>query len=457
MKSFFRFINYPRYINWLILASMAFVIFNIGWYKKEQKVIYWDVLEYYGYLPATFIYHDLSLDFVKTDRSYYLDKFWPIAAPNGGHVIKMTMGMAVLYSPFFLIGHIAAGLTGFEQTGFTMPYKLTIQLSALFYLAIGLYYLRKLLQRYFSNAATALTLTGILVGTNLYYYSSVEAPMSHAYTFSLFAIFITLVIKWFDNPNVRNSILLGLLSGLIVLIRPSNIVILLVFAFWGITQRQHISERFFLLLSRWRLVLLMAICFWVVWVAQLLYWHYNTNEWFFYSYTSQKFFFDDPMIMKCLFSYRKGWLLYTPVMFFALLGFIALYKQQREFFYPILIFTVVNFYVISCWWIWWYGGCFGMRPLIESYALLAFPMAAGLDWILKSRLSIRLTGIGVFLLLTAHGCFENGQYYYVAIHYDSMTKKAYWENFGKLHPTGPYWDMLSSPDFDKAMKGDRNQ
>ena len=148
-------ISLPRIVNWLVILSLIWVNFNTNLYKRDGKVIMNDVVEYYTYLPALFVYHDITLKFTEKNPGYYGDKFWPIPAPNGGHVTKMSMGMAMLYSPFFFAAHITAKLTGLEANGFSPIYKLALQMSCLFYRAIGLYFLRRLLQRYFNDVVTS--------------------------------------------------------------------------------------------------------------------------------------------------------------------------------------------------------------------------------------------------------------------------------------------------------------
>ena len=54
----------------LIVVITSFIIFysifNIGYYKKENGVIAWDVILYYAYLPISFIYNEIFLDSVDT-------------------------------------------------------------------------------------------------------------------------------------------------------------------------------------------------------------------------------------------------------------------------------------------------------------------------------------------------------------------------------------------------------
>ena len=76
----------------------------------------------------------------------------------------------------------------------------------------------------------------------------------------------------------------------------------------------------------------------LVWIPQLLYWKTVTGNYLFYSYADEGFFFLNPQILKGLFSYRNGWLIYSPVMFFALLGIPFLYRYAKDFFLPVMLF-----------------------------------------------------------------------------------------------------------------------
>ncbi|HNU47732.1 MAG TPA: hypothetical protein PKM40_02800, partial [Bacteroidia bacterium] len=46
----------------IFIAFCVFAFNNKKWQKEE--VLCYDSMIYYTYLPATFIYHDLSLDFI---------------------------------------------------------------------------------------------------------------------------------------------------------------------------------------------------------------------------------------------------------------------------------------------------------------------------------------------------------------------------------------------------------
>ena len=106
---------------------------------------------YYSYLPATFIYKNFSYNNLKNLPADYIKDLWPIKTDKGYYALKMTMGMAILYSPFFFIAHSLAKPLGYKRDGFTLPYRFAIAMGCVFYLAIGLYFLSRVLERYFSQ------------------------------------------------------------------------------------------------------------------------------------------------------------------------------------------------------------------------------------------------------------------------------------------------------------------
>ena len=107
--------------------------------KEKSLVINNDVVSYYAYLPAFFIHDDIKLNFTENSKIDYHAKcqFWPEKSPNGGKVIKTTMGMSFMYSPFFLAGHIYANNSQYKADGFSKPYEFFLVFSCLFYLIIG--------------------------------------------------------------------------------------------------------------------------------------------------------------------------------------------------------------------------------------------------------------------------------------------------------------------------------
>lgn len=443
------------------ISKIAIILILIctTWFQFSSKkwrwdaVIVWDAISYYAYLPATFIYNDLSLEFAEDDPETFSHRFWPSKSPTGRNVIKTSMGLAFLYSPFFAMAHLAASPLGYPSDGFSPPYQFFISIGALFYLLLGLIFLRKLLLRFFDEKTTAITLTMTVLGTNLGYYAAMEPAMSHTYGFAFYAIFLYLLDGWLAKPSTQRTILLGLTCGLLALMRPTNVLVGLFFIFWGVASLADIKQRLSLLLSRWKILFFMAFLAILVWVPQMVYWKIQTGQFFFNSYGDEGFFFLSPRILEGLFSFRKGLFVYTPLMFVTLAGFFVIGRYVRGGLAAIAVHASIHIYVIFSWWAWWYGGGYGSRAMIEVYAFIALPLAALIQWMWSRKTYAKTLFLSLLLLLLVHSIFQTFQYYYGAIHWDSMTRESYIKAFGRLRSFPGLEDYWRAPDYDLARKG----
>ena len=440
----------------IILVSVFTIVLNFNHKKWEDNkaVIQWDVKSYYAYLPATFIYNDLSLDFIEQDEEKFEKLIWPIETPLKKKAIVTTMGLSLLYSPFFALAHAFALSSDHLSDGYSLPYRFALTFSSLFYLIIGLFFLRKVLKEFFSEKITAVVISTIALGTNLLYYFSYEAAMPHSYNFTLISIFLFCTIKFYKKPNLNKIFLIGLLSGLITLIRPTNIIVLFLFFLWNVSSFKDLKNRTIWFLNSSKLILVMILAFTIIWVPQFIYWYWVSGEIFYFTYgeSGGKFFFLNPQIKNILISYKKGWFIYTPIMFIAFVGIFTLIKTKKGLFFPVFLFTILNIYILSSWWCWWFGGSFGLRAFIDSYAIMAIPLASFICWFNSSLLKELFSYSLIFLLIIFNN-FQIQQYNNSAIHYWWMNKEAYWETFLKLHPTDRYWKVITKPDYRKAKNG----
>ncbi len=440
----------------VVILCCLFIDLHFKNWKKSERVIEYDIHWYYFYLPATFIYDDLELN--QSDYQFWdgYSLFWPHKTPEGKHINKTSMGLSMLYAPFFFTAHGLAKVCGYEPNGCSEPYKILLLLSTIFYLFIGLIYMRKILRHYaFSELVIAITLALIGLGTNLLCYSSQSAPMPHAYNFCLFALFFYFTVKWHESPLFKHTIILGLLAGLISLIRPSNIILLLFFALYGVTNFESLKQRFRLFLNKTPLLLLLAALAVLVWVPQFLYWHKITGHYIYYSYTNERFFFNDPKIIDGLFSFRKGWLIYTPVMAFALIGIFFMKEEMKKMRPALIVFMIINIYIIFSWWCWWYGGTFGQRSLIESYALLSVPLAAFVQYLLKKKRSYQVGFAVMAAFLIWLNIFQTFQFENKSLHHDGMNAKLYFKQFGKMDRVEGFDSYVDWPNYEEAGKGNR--
>lgn len=441
----------------IITLITFFLCIKIEAFKDYRwgKPISSDVIFYYEYLPATFIYKDLSLKFSDTASKEVREHIWYVPLEDGSRVIKTTMGVAFFLAPGFFIAHELAPSLGYEANGFTLPYQLSILFTSVFYSVLSMLILTKTLRRYFVDWVVSLVLLTLVLGTNLFIYITTEPGMSHVYSFFLFCCFIELTVSWYEKRTTGKTILLGLTFGLIALVRPTNILIGVFFLFYHVTSVDDLKQRFKHLVTNYFSILIMAIAAIACWIPQMLYWKQITGDYLYFSYSpGERFYFDRPQIIRGLFSYRKGWLLYTPVMAMAIAGIYYLWKKYKTFFWPLAIFLPLNIYIIFSWWCWWYGGSFGQRPMIDSYPLFAFPMAALIYQFRNSwKPAVIVVILGGFIYFNQ---FQSAQYRSGAIHWDAMSKEAYWKGFGKVKQTENLHELLEPIDYEAALKGNYN-
>lgn len=422
----------------------------------KRGVIKYDVNMYYAYLSAGIIEKDLKLDFMSEPGFDNKFRYWNTRAENGNRIIITSMGLAFMYAPFFLVAHLLAHLFGMPTDGYGSIYQFFLVFGGLFYAIAGLLVLRKLLLRIFGPVTTSVTLVLVAIGTNLYYYSTYEAAMPHVYNFFLVTVFLWQVIRWYRDPGWKNALLVGGLLGLISLIRPTNILVVFILLLWDVKQWDELWKRIRFFLERYYLVLLMLAAFLLVWAPQMLYWKMITGKFLYFSYgvAGASFYFKNPQVMGSLFSFIKGWYVYTPVMLFATIGIIFLRKRHRTSFMAVLVLFITMVYVQSSWWSWWFGGGYGLRAYIDVYAVMAFPLAVLVEKMVELKTPWkRVATYTVTIFLVYLSWHQTYQYHRGMIHFCGMTKESYKLNFLKFKSAPGYWQAVQMPDHQLARQG----
>tara|TARA_R110002050_G_scaffold221441_1_gene357320 strand:+ start:119035 stop:120369 length:1335 start_codon:yes stop_codon:yes gene_type:complete len=442
-------------MSWVIALVLVLTVFNQSKWKGRD-VLKHDMYVYYSYLPATFIYHDLSFQFANDLPPDDKRQIWTLGAPNGGRVQKMTMGMAMMYAPAFGLAHLTAKMMGFPADGYSWIYHFFMAMSGVAFAIGALFIQRKLLLRFFDDKVVALALLGVALATNFYYYSTTEAPMSHVHNFFLISLFVWQSVKWLTSFRWLNALFMGLSLGLIILIRPVNVIVVLIPMLYGVRSFAEFVLRIGDVFKRYYQVMLMIGLIALVVSPQLLYWHANTGDWVYYSYNDEGFFFNDPRIWEGLFSFRKGWIIYAPIMSFSMLGLAVLWTRMEasKFKLAILVYFVLNLYIVFSWWCWWYGGSFGARPLVDATAIMSIPLAAFIS-IFQKKKFLKYGMTFMVVALVGLNLFQTMQYRRGIVHWDSMTKETYFLIFGNPNYPVGYAESIKTPDYDAAKKGDR--
>lgn len=382
---------------WLaIVAAQFLMVFAVHDFRDETRhLLSWDAYGYYLYLPGAFIFHDLTaFQFVENQHVAHFISGTPYQIRklgDGRRAPSYTMGLAVLWLPFFLVAHFLAGLLGFPTDGLTLPYQLAIAAASVVWCAVGFAFLRKTLRHFFSEMATGWTLASLFFSTNLFYFFTLHPGLTHGYLFAAFAVLLWLTVRWHEKPTLRIALALGATLGLMVLIRPAAGLAGLLPVFYSANE-----------VSKWRLVLLyrnqilaaLAVAGAVIF-PQLLVWKMSSGHWFFNAYAAAGWGFDwrHPDWLHKIFGYEKGWLVYSPVLVLALVGYFFLKQKAAKWLPASLLFLGLNSYVVFCYNQWPFDSSFGFRGLVECYPVLALPMAAFFEKMRQNRLAFSLVGL----------------------------------------------------------------
>ena len=422
-----------RFLILCFFVMSAFVVVERNWIKTLYP-IQMDANGYYIYLPAIFIYNDLGkLDFVNKFPKQFDRKYFLYPSQNGGYLTKYSPGIAILELPFFAVAHVLAPVFGSDQSGYSPPYRLAVALSTIFYTFTGLWLLSKVLLKYFENSIVFTVVALLFFGTNLLFYTVLSAGISHNYVFCALSFSLLFGEKWLVKRRWQDFTLACAGIGLSTLIRPTEALsgLILIGFLWSKWWKRGISIGE--VLSDWKSILGGLAGFLFTLAPLFFYWKIATGNWIAYTYEEEGFYFDRPMtIWYGLFGFRKGLFIYTPLMLSCVIGIYYLLKDKRlnhissamAWYFPINIFIVLS------WYCWWYGGCFGMRALIPTFALLAFPLAALLQHFKEKRIIYRtILGFSVFCI--GLNIFQSYQYQQQILHMDAMTWPAYKYIFGK--------------------------
>ncbi|MEI8137334.1 MAG: hypothetical protein WCH21_08425 [Bacteroidota bacterium] len=450
--------------------SFFFVdLFKIWDAHKSQHNFRWDIFNYYCYLPYKFCNNN-SFEFVNDsfDANEFSGSGFIPRYPDGKLIPKATYGMSVMYAPFFVLAYKIAYNQGSPLTGFSEPFATCVHWGSVFYVIFGLFFLRKFLLNFFNEWVTTITLSITFFGTMLFVYTYNLSEMSHGYLFFLFSVFLYLIPKWHAQQKFIYTVLIGISIGLISLIRPTEIIVFVFFVFWNVRTLPELKEKFRFFLKNYLHIIIIGVIGVLLWIPQFIFWKNQTGNYFFFSYPGERFFWNDPQIINILFSYRKGWVTYTPVIITAFIGFFFIKKDFPLSKWVLISVTCLFVYVLSCWWDWFFGGCFGARGFCQHIAFLSIPIAFFIQFVFytsKKYIFKPIISLLTIVFLASCICLNLAQsYQYVNrhIHPTGMSKETYWYIFGKFYydqeDDYKFWGTIKAPDYDKLKSGeDREQ
>lgn len=428
---------------------MAFVFALVVIYRCLHigpNELSWDVFGYYIHLPATFVHGDPMLHDIGWLRELLGQRpevsgtlYQVTQAPDGSPMYFFLMGMSLLYMPFFLIGHAIAWITGQPMDGFGQPYQVVMALGALFYTWVGLVHLRRILLSFFGDHLSAWLIILVTIGTNWFHFMTVKNLETANFLFMLMAVLVWNTIEWHRTERFRNIAWVAASLALITLVKPSEVLATFIPILWGVHDRSSWSAKWAKIVRLREQVFKAIGLGMLLMLPQMLYWWAMTGAPIYDSYKNPGVGLDlwRPHVADTLFSFKKGWLLYTPIMGFALVGFVALRKRRPDLFPLILGWFLVAFWIICSWSEWWYGASYSIRPMITTYVLLAIPLGYCMLAIMTLAGPLRTLLVTAQVVLLGLNLFQTWQHHNGILDPYRTTKAYYLAIFGRTSvPSG---------------------
>ena len=418
----------------IIATLFYFRPLNSPWFR----IIAGDGLGYYSYLPARYIYHDSNYDFKWFNKAYHDNYEGGFANPEDNFIVqyqdkrinKYYPGLSVLWTPFFAVAHISAKLVGYKADGYSLPYQLAIAFASLCYLFLGLFYLRKLLQKIFNNELVS-TIIPIIIfyGTHLFYYTLFLNALTHVYSFTFITAFIYYTYSCLNEADKRNTnMLYSILCFLILInIRPLNgLIILIIPALMPSTF--SIKELKFTFHKK-QLISLFAILLIILNTFIILY--TQTGSVMPYTYVNERFYFNHPKLYDVLFSYHAGLFIYVPLAVISLFGIMYLKNRMQKILFPAILLLLL--YLYSSWWYW----PITTRAFVDFYPIMAIMLAAVMHKAIQHQ-KLKTSFIVLLFVLTGYHQLKSMQLHNGILDENYTHRDLFWRNFFKIHQSNLY-------------------
>jgi hypothetical protein len=342
-----------------------------------------DGIMYYVYVRS--FMKDFDVDLTDEYTHYGLisrsDLGWP--TKTGLRRSIFSVGPAVLWSPFFLlgegVGRVAGGLGAeVDLSGYGAVHRNAVALGSLLYGFAAVLLIHDLLRRHFSESTALLAALLSWLATFLHWYMVQQPTMSHAPS----AFAAALVVWLWDRDRGRRGawgyFLLGLALGLAMCVRWQSGVLLLLPGLELLGRAWRAPVEFRALAGLGGLLALGTV---IGAFPQMAVWKAIYDEWVLrYPPHGADFVrLSHPWVLETLFSSRHGLLSWTPVFWLGFLGFVPLLRRRAALALPLLLPLAIMTYVNMCSGDWWAGAAFSNRRFDSLLAVLALGFAASID------------------------------------------------------------------------------
>ncbi len=360
-----------------------------------------DEIEYFSYLHS--LVFDRDLNFLN-EYTYFLDRFPdkyacpPGSGPPDCKKFKETfidtitptglrpnfgpIGTAILWAPFYLVGHVVAlvahgaGLP-VATDGYSKPYLWAITFGSACYALVGLLLSYGLCRALVGQLAAFWATLSIWLGTPVIFYSHLAPGYSHAASLFAVALFLFLWARWRDGLTVPRAIGLGVVGGLIAMIREQDALFLatpVVYAAFGVLTalRAGLWRSALATIGRVAIIGVAAV---VTYLPQLLTYRILNGTPRPNKDVSDKLNIVAPYFWQVLTDPAHALPYWSPIVLVALVGMLALIRRNPRLGLALLVGFLLTWYINGAITTWTTAGSFGARRFLNCTPLFVVGLA----------------------------------------------------------------------------------
>lgn len=386
--------------TYIILFLLIFLFINIRQHRITNFgcEICADKAGYYIYLAATFHMGFQASNYPEGFEKLHGDGFIPDRI-NDKIITKYAAGVAFVLSPFYAAGFVINKLFSINAHPFSGFYLFFINIGAAFYAVLGLFFMKKWLEKYVSRRSAVLTTAMVFTGTNLLYYTLDETLMSHLYSFTMFALVLYNLTRYRETERFHYFVFFALALGVAILIRPTNALFgLIAFLFLLSSERSLLSN--LQLIFKPVNILTGLVIIGLVLLPQMIYWKFAFGSYVTWPYRGEGFTnLDSPQILTYWLAPQSGLFLWTPLILISLFYTLIVFKNQSGVYSIVWVTFLITSYLFSAWYTPEFGGCnFGKRTVIEYLPVLMLPLGFLLDELKNYSKSLKYVTSGLISL-----------------------------------------------------------
>ncbi len=388
-----------------IATARAVASGKAGRLIHRDTIVHGDGARLYAYLRSAWVDGDVN---TANELDHYFN--YPgsrepveiVTTPTGYAWNHTPIGCAILWSPFFLIGHVTAvqmhhAGRAVAVDGYSHPYTMAVAIGTHVYCFLGVILLFLVCARYFSTPASLLAVLTVWLASFLPAYILLYPSMSHAQSFFSVTLFIWLWLKVRERWEPALWCLLGIAGGLMALVRTQNVIFLCIPVLGALGAEQPIP-----LGQKLRGAALMVACALIAFSPQMYVWKLTYGSFLTIPQGGGFLHWTRPAAWEVLFSPRHGLLSWSPALILGFIGLPAFARRERLLGLSLITTFILQLYLNSIVDDWWAGTGFGARRFDNCLPLFALGIAAVYEWMRSKRIG------WLAVILTAGSIVWNG-------------------------------------------------